>query len=55
MNPVQEIKQRHDMDILLRAIAPPARKRQEARRRREMGKRRINAALDRRGIPFRVV
>ena len=51
MNPVQEIKQRHDMDILLRAIAPAARKRQEARRRREMGKSRINAALARRGIP----
>ena len=55
MNPVQEIKQRHDMDILLRAIAPAARKRQESRRRREMGKNRINAALARRGIPFRVV
>ena len=55
MNPVQEIKQRHDMDILLRAIAPAARKRQEARRRRAMGKSRINAALARRGIPFRVV
>lgn len=49
MNPVQEIKQRHDMDILLRAIAPAARKRQEARRRREMGKSRINAALARPG------
>ena len=48
MNPVQEIKQRHDMDILLRAIAPAARKRQEARRRREMGKNRINAAFFRR-------
>ncbi|MFR7688025.1 hypothetical protein [Evtepia gabavorous] len=45
MNPVQEIKQRHDMDILLRAIAPAARKRQEARSRREVGKSRINAAL----------
>lgn len=54
MNQVQEIKQRHDMDILLRAIAPAARKRQEARRRREMGKSQINAALARRGIPFRV-
>ena len=30
MNAVQEIKQRHDMGILLRAIAPAARKRQEA-------------------------
>ena len=38
MNPVQEIKQRHDMDILLRAIAPAARKRQEARRRGRWGK-----------------
>lgn len=55
MNPVQEIKQRHDMGILLRAIAPAARKRQEARRQKEMGKSRINAALARRGIPFRVV
>ena len=52
---VQRIKQRHDMDILLRAIAPAARKRQEARRQTEMGKSRINAALARRGIPFRVV
>ena len=52
MNPVQEIKQRHDMDILLRASAPAARKRQEARRRREMGKSRINAALARRGHPL---
>lgn len=42
MNPVQEIKQRHDMDILLRAIAPAAIKRQEARRRRETGENRIN-------------
>ena len=33
MNAVQEIKQRHDMGILLRAIAPAARKRQEARRK----------------------
>ena len=55
MNEVQRIKQRHDMDILLRAIAPAARKRQEARRQKQMGKSRINAALARRGIPFRVV
>ena len=55
MNAVQEIKQRHDMGILLRAIAPAARKRQEARRQKKMGKSRINAALARRGIPFRVV
>ena len=55
MNEVQRIKQRHDMDILLRAIAPAARKRQEARRQKKMGKSRINAALARRGIPFRVV
>ena len=55
MNEVQRIKQRHDMDILLRAIAPAARKRQEARRQTEMGKSRIYAALARRGIPFRVV
>lgn len=45
MNAVQEIKQRHDMDILLRAIAPAARKRQKARRRKEKGKERINATL----------
>ena len=44
MTEVQRIKERHDMDILLRAIAPAARKRQEARRRKEMGKSRINAA-----------
>ena len=42
MTEVQRIKERHDMDILLRAIAPAARKRQEARRRKEMGKSRIN-------------
>lgn len=51
MTEVQRIKERHDMDILLRAIAPAARKRQEARRRKEMGKSRINAALARPGHP----
>ena len=55
MNAVQEIKQHYDMDILLRAIAPAARKRQEARRQKEMGKSRINATLARRGIPLCVV
>ena len=55
MNPVQEINQSQDMDILHRHISGEARKRQEARRRREVGKSRINAALARRGIPFRVV
>ena len=55
MTEVQRIKERHDMDILLRAIAPAARKRQEARRRKELGKSRINAALSRRGIPLRMV
>ena len=55
MTEVQRIKERHDMDILLRAIAPAARKRQEARHQKEMGKSRLNADLARRGIPFRVV
>ena len=51
----QTNKQRHDIDNLLPAIAPAARKPQEARRRKEMGKSRINAALARRGIPLRMV
>ena len=55
MNAAQEIKQRYDMDILLRAIAPAARKRQKARRRKEKGKEHINITLARRGIPLRVV
>ena len=38
MNAVQEIKQRHDMGILLRAIAPAARKRQEPGARKRWGR-----------------
>ena len=61
MTRVMEIKRRHeaaDMDELLRAIAPAARRNQAARQRREKAqsaKRRVNARLARVGIPLRVV
>ncbi len=61
MTRVMEIKRRHeeaDMDELLRAIAPAAKRNQAARQRREKAqssKRRVNARLARVGIPLRVV
>lgn len=58
MNAVQQIKAKYDMDALLRAIAPAARKRQEGRKKRERTARttsRINARLAEVGIPWRVV
>lgn len=58
MNAVQQIKAKYDMDALLRAIAPAAKKRQEERAKRERtasAKARTNARLAKAGIPLRVV
>lgn len=64
MNAVQSIKwkcaekESWEMDSLLRALAPAVKARREAReaaRKRESGKRRVNAALRRCGIPLRVL
>ena len=62
MNAVQQIKRKHDMDALLRVLAPKMeanvkarRKREAAKARSEAVKRRLNDALARRDIPLRVV
>lgn len=55
MTAVQRIKQKHDLDILLRAIAPAARRNQEKRREEESRKARVNANLSRRGSRLRLL
>lgn len=55
MTEVQRIKQKHDLDILLRAIAPAARRNQEKRREKESRKSRVNANLARRGSRLRLL
>lgn len=65
MKTVQEIKakyaKREEMEetALLRAIAPAVHRRREERmrqrQREKAGKARVNAALERRGIPLRIV
>lgn len=55
MNQVQRIKEKYDMDILLRAIAPRMKEKQEARQRKDAGKRAINNALAKHGVPLRVL
>lgn len=61
MTTVFDIKARHaeraerEELALIRAVAPAARRNQEARRRREERTARINERLARRGIPLRVV
>lgn len=55
MNAVQTIKAKYDMDALLRVIAPKMEENVKARRRKELGKARANAALAKCGVPLRVV
>lgn len=55
MTEVQRIKQKHDLDILLRAIAPAARRNQEKRHEEEEIKSRVNANLARRGSRLRLL
>ena len=55
MKEIQRIKQRHDLDILLRAIAPAARRNQEKRREEESRKSIVNANLARRGSRLRLL
>lgn len=55
MNQVQKIKEKYDMDILLRAIAPRMKEKNAERRKKDAGKTAINAALARHGVPLRVL
>lgn len=55
MNAVQAIKAKHDMDALLRAIAPRMEENVKARRQQEAGKRKLNAVMAKAGIPLRVL
>lgn len=55
MNKVMEIKQKHDMDALLKAIAPRMEENVKRRRQKEAGKNRINAVMAKADLPLRVL
>lgn len=55
MNKVQEIKAKHDMDALLRAIAPRMEENVKRRRQQEASKNRINAVMAKAGLPLRLM
>nr|DAG34142.1 MAG TPA: hypothetical protein [Caudoviricetes sp.] len=55
MNAVQQIKQKHDMDALLKAIAPRMEENVKRRRQQEAGKRKLNAVMAKAGLPLRVL
>lgn len=55
MNAVQAIKAKHDLDALLRAIAPRMEENVKRRRQQEAGKRKLNAVMAKAGIPLRVL
>ena len=55
MNAVQEIKMKHDMDALLRAIKPRMDENVRARREQEAKKARANAALAKIRVPLRII
>lgn len=55
MNAVQVVKTKHDMDALLRAVAPRMEENVKARRKAEARKLSFNAAMAKAGLPLRVV
>lgn len=55
MNKVMEIKRRHDLDALLRAIAPAMERNVARRRTEERRKAQINQKMARAGMAVRVV
>lgn len=55
MNVVQQIKQKHDLDALLRAIAPRMEENVKARRAKEASRHKLNAVMAKAGIPLRVL
>lgn len=55
MNVVQQIKQKHDLDALLRAIAPKMEENVKARRAKEAKQHKLNAVMAKAGIPLRVL
>lgn len=55
MNVVQQIKQKHDLDALLRAIAPRMEENVKARRAKGASRHKLNAVMAKAGIPLRVL
>lgn len=55
MNAVQAIKAKHDMDALLRAIAPRMEENVKARRAKEASRHKLNAVMAKAWIPLRVL
>ena len=55
MNAVQTIKAKHDLDALLRAIAPRMEENVKARRAKEASRHKLNAVMAKARIPLRVL
>lgn len=55
MNAVQQIKQKYDMDALLKAIAPRMEENVKARRAKEASRHKLNAVMAKAGLPLRVL
>lgn len=55
MNKVQEIKQKYDLDAILRVISPSLERNVIRRREEEAKKRHINLCLSRKGTTIRLL